>query len=124
MADGVPLPDAGVDQHHDDGSDDRSDDAGGLEEAVVGVFVEDQVAEKAPDERADDAEHNGHQDADVLPAGDEQTSHRSGDESDDDEADDQSDHGETFRWRTPSTCGVRRCPQGGTALLISRLKHP
>ena len=45
---------------------------GRLEEAVLGVLVEEQVAEETADERADDAEHDRHQDADVLLAGDEQ----------------------------------------------------
>src|SRR6185312_13480267 len=43
------------DQQHDDGSDDRADDAGRLERAVVRVVVEDHVAEEATDERPHDA---------------------------------------------------------------------
>jgi hypothetical protein len=64
---GVALVDAGA--HEQD--DDRADDAGRLEEVVLSVLMEDQVAQDPPDERADDDNDRG-QDADVLSNRDQQ----------------------------------------------------
>jgi hypothetical protein len=41
-----------------DSTDDRPEETSGLERALLEVLVEDQGAEKAPDERTDDAEND------------------------------------------------------------------
>src|ERR1700712_990287 len=91
-ADRVAVAEAEPEQQHDHRSDEGSDDSGGLQEAVLGVLVEDQVAEESADERSDDAQHDGHPDGDVLPAGHNQARKRAGDQPDDDDADDETEH--------------------------------
>ena len=55
-AGGAAAREQHVEAEHDDRADDRSDDAGGLQEAAVGVGAEQQEAEEAADERPDDSE--------------------------------------------------------------------
>lgn len=47
------------DEQGDDGTDDRADYAGGLEEALVRVLVEEHAAEQPADQRANDGELGG-----------------------------------------------------------------
>src|SRR5215207_10588381 len=54
----APPGDSPVDQQGEDGTDDRSDEAGGLERPLVEILVEEQVAEEPTDERTDDAEND------------------------------------------------------------------
>jgi hypothetical protein len=81
-------------------ADDGADDAGGLQEPVLGVVVEEQVAEESAHEGSDNPEDDGHKDRHVLTAGHDQPCEGAGDQSDDDQGDDESEHGEPFRWRT------------------------
>jgi cysteine desulfurase family protein (TIGR01976 family) len=102
-ASGAAAGEARVQEQHDDRADDRADDAGGLEEAVGQVVLEDQEAQEATDERADDAEQDRHGDAEVLAPRDDESRERTGDEADDDEADDETDHD-----GHPSLCTAER----------------
>src|SRR3954447_23966959 len=52
-----------VDQQGDDGTDDGAQQTGRLQEATLGVVVEQGVTQEAPDERADDAEQDRGPDA-------------------------------------------------------------
>src|ERR1051326_4897484 len=79
------------DEQQDDGADDRADDAGRVE--LVRDPVElDELPQEATQERADDSEQDGAQDAHGVPAGHEQPRHGACDEPDDDQDNDECDH--------------------------------
>src|SRR5690242_16157007 len=52
----------------------------------------DQQHENRADDRTDDTDDDGHHDADVLPAGDEQPGRGTGDQADDQQTDDETEH--------------------------------
>jgi hypothetical protein len=54
--------------------------------------VLDQVLQETPDKGAEDAQHDGAEDPDGVPAGQEQPSDSAGDEADDDQHDNESNH--------------------------------
>src|SRR6266487_4002125 len=85
--------DAAVDQQGDDGPDHRADDAGGLQEPLLAVLVEEDISEETADERSDNAEQDGAADTDRVATRHQQAGKRSGDQADDDQRDDETEHG-------------------------------
>src|SRR5664279_1054895 len=80
------------DQQDDDRTDEGTNDPRGLQETVLGVLVENDVAQKPADERPDNTQDDRHQDRDVLSAGHDEAGQRAGDQTDDDDADDETQH--------------------------------
>src|SRR5215470_7116597 len=78
-----PRADRPPDQQHDDRTDDRAEQTGEGEVEAVTVVLEQQVSEEPADQRAHDTKHDGADDPHRVPAGDQQSSHRAGDEPDD-----------------------------------------
>jgi methionyl-tRNA synthetase len=78
-------------QQHE-GADDRPEDADQVEAVNAQRVVLDEVLQETPDEGAEDAQHDGAEEADGVPAGQEQPSDSAGDEADDDQHDNESNH--------------------------------
>jgi methionyl-tRNA synthetase len=92
------APAAGLDaeepqqeQQHE-GADDRPEDPDQVEAVNAQRVVLDEVLQETPDEGAEDAEHDGAEDPDGVPAGQEEPSDRAGDEADDYQYDDEGNH--------------------------------
>src|SRR5215470_2563588 len=73
-------------------TDDRADEADGVEAVHAHRVVLDQVLQEPADERADDAEHDGPDDADRVTAGHEQARDRADDKPHDQQDDDEGNH--------------------------------
>src|SRR6185312_2230912 len=89
----APL-DAGKaqDEQQHPGADDRADEADGMEAVHAHRVVLDQVLQEPADERADDAEHDGPDDADGVTARHEQARDRADDKPHDQQDDDEGNH--------------------------------
>ena len=80
-------------EQQDEGADDRSDNAHGVEAVNAHVVVLDEVLEESADEGPDDAEHDGAEDAEGVTARKKQAGDQTGDQADDDQDDDEGNHG-------------------------------
>ncbi len=94
---GAPAFDRPVDEQRDHGADDRTDQAGRLERAVLTVLVEQRVADETTDERPDDAEEDRGRYRHRIGAGHEGTGEESGDDADEQEEEDETDHESAFQ---------------------------
>ena len=85
------------DQQSDHGSDNRADQAGGLQRAILAVGSEQQISDEAADERAHDAEQNCLPDAHRIGTRNEQAWQKPCDDADHQQEKQKSDHGSSSK---------------------------
>ena len=90
-ATGLEVGEPQQEQQHD-GAYDRPDEAHRVEAVNAQRVVLNQVFEESADKGADDADHDGAEDSDGVPAGEQQARDGAHDESDDQKPDDEDNH--------------------------------